>query len=551
MTNSDSQGKDTVSGSIQSPQDSLFPILSTHGNLHGGGPIGQTSVSGIPTDQEVSQQQTDVILEDSTTQDIPSEGSIAPNTMERLARVERELRKLLSISKTSGRSIDPNCGAATTQLPRKLGDPGTPPRRGLSGLMTRESDIGQQEVLRSGNQSGRTKTRSLSGVAPELHSHPSAPMVTVNSRTGSTLPLKRDPETARVYQMTRTIPMLACGRSQCAAAVIPPTSSEDTQGEPEDDSSREEGGDGEVYEDDREEAVESHIPISREQLRIGRSPKMERSGEDRLQSRQGLEDETWLRRLKTAKAFLEEIPTLQPSRWLDWILGIRDLATDLDIQDEQAISVAAIQFKMDQSIRDAIRAKCPNPRPTIVELMQYVRAVCTTPEHMTMAERQLQGIRQGENEPLIEYLRRFEGWCFVAENRTPTPSQHNEWKTKLLAGLNMYSARLVDARLYRMSHYDVLAALFQLSTEDYWDGFTSYRKQPFILVNHPIAHSHHQTRGPIRPGIRYCRKCGHQGHIAEVCDGRARQAGPGLSPRDAEAYNARRNWTPPHQQYTV
>ena len=100
-----------------------------------------------------------------------------------------------------------------------------------------------------------------------------------------------------------------------------------------------------------------------------------------------------------------------------------------------------------------------------------------------------------------------------------------------------------------MSHYDVLAALFQLSTEDYWDGFTPYRKQPFILVNHPIAHSHHQTRGPIRPGIRYCRKCGHQGHIAEVCDGRARQAGPGLSPRDAEAYNARRNWTPPHQQY--
>jgi len=253
---------------------------------------------------------------------------------------------------------------------------------------------------------------------------------------------------------------------------------------------------------------------------------------------------------------MEEIPTLQPSRWLDWALGLQDMAYDMDIYDEQAIAVAAMQFRMDKSTRTAIRHKLTNPRPTIPELVRLIREVCTTPEQMILAERRLQEMRQGEDEPLEEYLRRFQGWLYIAENRVPTESQYNEWKTKLLAGLNMYTARLVNVGTYRKDIRDVMVALDELASEDYWEGFKSYKRQPFMPVNNPIAHSRYQPighQGPIRQVAKYCRKCDRPGHSTEVCDRRVRPTGPDVFPRETGGYAGRRDWIPPqgtqHRQY--
>jgi len=248
----------------------------------------------------------------------------------------------------------------------------------------------------------------------------------------------------------------------------------------------------------------------------------------------GLEDASWLKRVKTASSFLEELSALQPNNWLDWILDLQDLVEDLDIKDEQAIVAAAIQTKMEKSLRATIRFRCASARPNIVDLKLVLRAVCTTPEQMIIAERHLQGMKQGENEPLAEYLRRFSGWRFVAEHRSPTGSQQNEWKTRLLAGLNMYTGRLVDTEVYRLCLDETQDALVELAMENHWDGFTAYKRQPFILVNRPPAlyqATPHQSQ--TRQVVKSCWNCGRPGHSASMCRV-GRETTQSMPPREAE-----------------
>ena len=241
-----------------------------------------------------------------------------------------------------------------------------------------------------------------------------------------------------------------------------------------------------------------------------------------------LDDEMWLRKLNTAKAYLEDVPMLDPRSWLDWILGLNDIVEGAGLRDKRALGSAALQYRVRPELRSAIRSKLDNPRPDLRMLTGAVRQVCTTSEHLTLAEKQLQELRQGDDEPLIEYLRRFDGWNIIAELRIPTMTQLAERKTQLIMGLNSYTARLVTADLYQMSIEEVSEKLHELTTYGLWEGFTRYKRKPFMPLSTHNTHTpfqRHQPSDTARPNhtsrgyrdTRTCRQCGMQGHVAETC----------------------------------
>ena len=141
----DSVGTGTGSVRNLSPNPQ-FPLLSTQGNLHGGGP-GHVS-SSKPGGHETSPNVVGT-SEDSTTNPIPlvenGDMGIQGNTPDRLARIETLMDRLLS---TLASREGPVCdGEIPTQYTMKHGDLGIPPSRVLPGVIKRGSDIGRKEDL--------------------------------------------------------------------------------------------------------------------------------------------------------------------------------------------------------------------------------------------------------------------------------------------------------------------------------------------------------------------------------------------------------------------
>ena len=193
-----------------------------------------------------------------------------------------------------------------------------------------------------------------------------------------------------------------------------------------------------------------------------------------------LDDEKWLRKLNTAKAFLDDFPMLDTRRWLDWILDLQEVVKGAGLKDLRAVGSAALQFKVRPETRSAIRNQLDSSKPDIEMLLRAIRTVCVTDEQIVYAEKQIQELHQGNEEPLLEYLRRFEGWRTISEMRAPTERQRIFWKTKLIGGLNTYTGRLITAELYQMELEQVVEKLLELSCYDLWSGFTRYKRKPFM-----------------------------------------------------------------------
>ena len=228
-------------------------------------------------------------------------------------------------------------------------------------------------------------------------------------------------------------------------------------------------------------------------------PQLPSSSEDKVKTmgrgKEEPDDEQWLRKLGTAKAFIDDIPMLDPRRWLDWILDLQETVHGTGLRDNRAVASAALMYRVRSELRREIRRQLEDPRPTIPMLMSAIRDACATPEQMIYAEKQLREIRQEDEEPLVEYLRRFEGWRIVCEARSRAERQCVELRTRLIAGLNTYTARPITADLYGMELDDVVTSLTQISYSDMWDGLLDIRESHSCPHNQPYQYIKDQFKG--------------------------------------------------------
>jgi len=267
------------------------------------------------------------------------------------------MNQLLSLLTSSGGLANPNSMVTTTQSTMKPDDQKTQSSRGLSEVMVRGTDIGPIEDLTRSIRLRRNRDQLLPSVVGGPLTGLSAPIVPVLPAREVVSRPKHKPDRGDVYQLTGMEPMAIPDMSHSTTAEARPMSSpiaEDIQGIFNRGSSRK-GSNGDASKtrgDDGLDAIDVDDPQEEEPVRSSQGRT------NRGDNVAGLEDASWLKRVKTAITFIEEMSPLQPNNWLDWILDLQDLVQDLDIKDEQAIVAAAIKTKMEKGLKATIRFKC-------------------------------------------------------------------------------------------------------------------------------------------------------------------------------------------------